>query len=132
MTIGGSIKVDFPAIMQRMRKLRADISYDNSVQKLEEDYGIHVFIGKAVFVSPSSVIVNGNTLNFKKACIASGAEIAFPCIPGVKEVQPLTSNTIFNLTELPRQLVVIGGGPIGCGTSFTCFFFFLNRKNLSI
>lgn len=98
-----------------MRKLRADISPNDSVQKLEEEYGIHVFIGKAVFDSPSSVVVNGKTLKFKKACIASGGHLALPHIPGLKEVNPLTSNTIFNLTELPRKLVVIGGGPIGCG-----------------
>ncbi len=111
-TIDGHVKVDFAAIMERMRRLRADISPHDSAQRFS-DLGIDVFIGEGKFVSSSEIEVDGQRLKFKKAVIATGARAAKLPIPGIDDVQPLTNETLFSLTELPRRLTVIGGGPIG-------------------
>jgi len=106
-------KVNFPAVMDRMRRLRAGISKNDSVWRLR-DLGVDVFLGGARFSGPETVEVAGKTLRFKKAVIATGARAAAPPIPGLAEAGYLTNETIFSLTELPRRLGVIGAGPIGC------------------
>src|SRR5258708_23733152 len=59
------------------------------------------------------VMVDGRELRFKKACIATGARPVAPALEGLKEGEYLTNETVFSLTELPRKLVVFGGGPLG-------------------
>ncbi len=112
-TVPDGAAVDFPAVMERMRKLRADISPNDSAQRFRE-LGIDVFIGDAKFTGRDSVEVNGRTLRFAKACIATGARAVPLPIPGLAEAGYLTNETLFSLTELPRRLAVIGAGPIGC------------------
>ena len=73
-----------------------------------------VFLGQAVFSGPSSVLVGAQTLRFHRAVIATGARAIHPPVPGLEAAGFLTNETVFNLTELPRRLAVIGGGPIGC------------------
>ena len=107
------VAVDFGAVMERMRKLRAHISPNDSVERFR-DLGIDVFIGDATFSGRDTIDVGGVTLQFAKACIATGARAAVLPIPGFAEAGVLTNETIFSLTELPRRLAVIGGGPIGC------------------
>src|SRR4029078_10187916 len=79
--------------------------------------GIDVFLGQGRFVSPDTVEIDGKRLRFRRAVIATGARAAVPPIPGVAEAGFRTNETIFNLTELPPRLVVLGGGPIGCELS---------------
>lgn len=105
--------VNFPAVMERMRRLRAGISTNDSVWRLRE-LGVDVFLGEGRFSGPDTVEVAGKTLRFKKAVIATGARAAAPPIPGLAEAGYLTNETVFSLTELPRRLGVIGAGPIGC------------------
>jgi pyruvate/2-oxoglutarate dehydrogenase complex dihydrolipoamide dehydrogenase (E3) component len=105
--------VDFADVMQRMRRLRASISPHDSARRFT-DLGIDVFFGQGTFTSGNSVAVAGQALQFKKAVIASGARPAEPPIDGLKEAGYLNNETLFSLTELPKRLVVIGGGPIGC------------------
>jgi len=107
------VEVDFPAVMRRMRSLRAAISADDSVERFT-GLGVDVFLGEGVFTGPDTFRVDGRTLHFKKAIIATGARPAAPPIPGLAEAGFLTNETVFSLTELPRRLAVIGGGPIGC------------------
>ena len=109
----GSISVDFPAVMARMRRLRAGISPHDSARRFADELNVDVFFGRARFTGRNTVEVNGKTLNFAKAVIATGATAAIPDIPGLADVPYLTNATIFNLTELPAQLAVIGAGPIG-------------------
>ncbi|MBI4625025.1 MAG: mercuric reductase [Verrucomicrobia bacterium] len=117
----GGITVDFPAVMERMRRLRADISPHDSAERFR-GLGIDVFIGNASFSGPDAVNVAGpsdksgagKTLRFAKAAIATGARAAAPGIAGLGDVPYLTNETVFSLTELPRRLGVIGAGPIGC------------------
>lgn len=105
--------LDFGAVMERMRRLRAGISHHDSAARFR-GLGIDMFIGEARFAGRDSVEVGGKTLRFAKACIATGARAAAPPIPGLAEAGYLTNETVFSLTELPRRLAVIGGGPIGC------------------
>lgn len=107
------VEVDFATVMQRMRRLRASISPHDSAQRFRE-LGVDVFFGEGKFTSGQTIEVAGETLRFSKAVIATGARAAELPIPGLKEAGYLTNETLFSLTELPRRLVVIGGGPIGC------------------
>ena len=106
-------RVSFPSLMERMRRLRAQISRNDSVSRFR-DLGVDVFLGEGRFSGPDTVEVAGKTLRFKKAVIATGARAAVPPIPGLADAAYLTNETIFNLTELPGRLAVIGAGPIGC------------------
>jgi len=107
---------DFGAAMERMRRLRAGISVHDGASRFQ-GLGIDVFLGDGRFVSPDTVEVAGERLRFRRAVIATGARAAEPPIPGLAETGFRTNETIFNLTELPSRLVVIGGGPIGCELS---------------
>jgi pyruvate/2-oxoglutarate dehydrogenase complex dihydrolipoamide dehydrogenase (E3) component len=107
------VRVDFPSVMERMRRLRAGISPHDSAERFR-NLGIDVFFGDAKFVGPTVVDVEGQRLEFSKAVIATGARAADPRIPGLAEAGYLTNETVFSLTELPARLIVLGAGPIGC------------------
>jgi pyruvate/2-oxoglutarate dehydrogenase complex dihydrolipoamide dehydrogenase (E3) component len=109
----GNIQVDFPGVMQRMRRIRARISRVDSVQRLSAS-GVDVFLGEAHFTGTDTLSVDGTTLHFRKAVVATGARPDTPSIPGLAEAGYLTNENVFDLTELPRRLLVIGGGPLGC------------------
>ena len=107
------IEVDFPAVMERMRKLRAGISHHDSAQRFQQ-LGIDVFLGEGHFLRNNSIKVSGQTLRYKKAVIATGARAVRPSIEGIEQTGFLTNETVFSLTQRPERLAVIGGGPIGC------------------
>jgi pyruvate/2-oxoglutarate dehydrogenase complex dihydrolipoamide dehydrogenase (E3) component len=75
---------------------------------------VDVFFGEARFVGFDTLTVDGIRLRFKKALIATGARPDTSSVPGLAEAGHLTNENIFDLTELPRRLLVIGGGPLGC------------------
>ncbi len=104
---------DFAAAMERMRRLRAQISRHDSARRFR-DLGVDVFIGDGRFTGRDAAEVGGRRLHFRRAVVATGARpVALP-IPGLVEAGFLTNESVFTLTELPRRLGVIGGGPIGC------------------
>ena len=107
------IEADFPAVMERMRSLRAAISRHDAAQRFR-DLGVDVFLGEARFSGPRTVEVAGQILNFSKAVIATGARAVDPPVPGLPEAGYLTNETVFSLTERPRRLLIMGGGPLGC------------------
>ncbi|TAL97318.1 MAG: mercuric reductase [Rhodanobacter sp.] len=111
--IPADIRVDFAAVMARMRAIRTRIGRADSVQRLEAA-GVDVFFGQARFTSGTTLAVDGLRLHFKKAVIATGSRPCTPSIPGLVEAGFLTNENVFDLTELPRRLLVIGGGPLGC------------------
>jgi pyruvate/2-oxoglutarate dehydrogenase complex dihydrolipoamide dehydrogenase (E3) component len=111
--VGGEIRVNFAAAMERMRRLRAGISPHDSAARFR-NLGIDVFLGQGSFLDDQSVEVAGQTLQFKKAVIATGARASAPPIPGLAGVPYLTNETVFSLTERPPRLGIIGAGPIGC------------------
>jgi pyruvate/2-oxoglutarate dehydrogenase complex dihydrolipoamide dehydrogenase (E3) component len=109
-------EVDFAAAMERMRRLRAHISRHDSAKRFR-DLGVDVFQGGAAFTDRRTVKVAGATLRFQKAVVATGSRAARPSIEGLEAAGYLTNETVFNLTERPRRLLVIGGGPLGCELS---------------
>jgi pyruvate/2-oxoglutarate dehydrogenase complex dihydrolipoamide dehydrogenase (E3) component len=106
-------EVDFAAVMARLQKLRAGISHHDSAKRFS-DLGVDVFLGEAHFSSSDAIEVAGKILRFKRAVVASGARAVQPPIEGLAEAGFLTNETVFDLTERPRRLAIIGGGPIGC------------------
>jgi pyruvate/2-oxoglutarate dehydrogenase complex dihydrolipoamide dehydrogenase (E3) component len=111
--IAGPVDIDFGAAIERMRRLRAGISQDDSAQRLAK-LGIDVYFGDARFIARDAVEVAGARLRFARAVIATGGRPSSPPVPGLAEAGFLTNETIFSLTERPRRLVVVGAGPIGC------------------
>lgn len=107
------VKVDFGAVMDRMRRLRADLSLTDSAARFRS-LGVDVFLGEAYFTGRDTIMVGDATLRFRRAAIATGARAAELPIPGLKEAGYLTNETVFALTMLPRRIAVIGGGPLGC------------------
>ncbi|OKH37882.1 mercuric reductase [[Phormidium ambiguum] IAM M-71] len=108
-----NIEVDFPAVMERMRKIRAGISHHDSAQRFQK-LGIDVFLGEGHFLQNNSIEVDDKILRYKKAVIATGARAVRPKIEGIEDAGFLTNETVFSLTQRPERLAVIGGGPIGC------------------
>ena len=104
---------DFAAVMERMRRQRADIAPVDGAERFKA-LGVDVFLGDAAFLSPDTIGVAGTTLRFRRAVIATGARAATPSIPGLRDVSFLTNETLFELTERPAHLIVLGSGPIGC------------------
>jgi pyruvate/2-oxoglutarate dehydrogenase complex dihydrolipoamide dehydrogenase (E3) component/uncharacterized membrane protein YdjX (TVP38/TMEM64 family) len=110
-------RVDFAAVMQRLHGVIADIEPHDSVERYT-GLGVEVLQGHARITNPWTVEVTlpdglKQTLTTRNIVIASGASPFVPPIPGLKEAGFLTSDTVWGLRELPKRLVVLGGGPIG-------------------
>ncbi len=103
---------DFADIMARVRRVVHTIEPHDSVERYSA-LGVECLRGEAKITSPWSVQVNGRTLTTRSIVIAAGARPFVPPLPGIDAVQVLTSDNIWELRELPRRLVVLGGGPIG-------------------
>jgi pyruvate/2-oxoglutarate dehydrogenase complex dihydrolipoamide dehydrogenase (E3) component len=104
---------DFQAAMQRIRRIRTRIAEYHAVERLQAQ-GIDVFFADARFVEAHVVIAGQTPLSFEKAIIATGARPRSSNIPGLDQVGFLTSDSIFDLVELPKRFGVIGGGALGC------------------
>ncbi len=111
--IPGGPEVDFAAVMDRLRRLRAGLAPHDGARRFTE-LGVDVFLGPARFADDATVEVEGTRLPFRRAVIATGARARLPDVPGLAAAAPLTNETVFNLTALPPRLAVLGGGPIGC------------------
>ncbi len=107
-------EINFSAVMERMRRVRAEISPHDSAQRFKEEFNVDVFLGEARFNSADTVEVGGKILRFKKAVIATGAKATAPDIEGLKDAGYLTNETVFSLTERPQRMAIIGAGPLGC------------------
>jgi len=104
-------EINFAYIMERMRRIRANISHHDSAERFK-NLGVDVFLGSAHFLTQNTLEVEGQKLNYKKAVIATGARAFIPDIDGLKEVGFYTNEIIFSLTDLPPSLAIIGGGAI--------------------
>lgn len=109
----GSVQSDFAAIIGRLRQLRDHLGRRDSAERLTAA-GVDVYFGQARFTAPDRIEVAGRELTFRRAVIASGGRPVLPDVPGIESIDCLTTETIFALNELPRRLLVIGGGPMGC------------------
>lgn len=105
--------VSFSKVMERMRRLRAQIAPVDSYEGTKAA-GADMYFGKAVFKGPHEVEVDGQTLRFRKAVICTGGRAMVPPIPGLRESPYKTNADLFNLDTLPPRMVVVGAGPIGC------------------
>ena len=119
-------EVDFAGVMRRVHEVIGAIEPHDSVERYTL-LGVEVLKGHARITSPWTVEIRQadgsvQTLTTRSIVIAAGARPFVPPIPGLKEADFLTSDTIWGLTELPKRLVVLGGGPIGCelAQSFAC------------
>jgi len=111
--VPGNIGIGFSTVMERMRRIQARLSRAASALRLSEA-GVDVYFGEARFAGSDTVAVAGEVLRFRKALIATGARPLTPAIPGLAAAGYLTNENVFNLTECPRRLLVMGGGPLGC------------------
>jgi pyruvate/2-oxoglutarate dehydrogenase complex dihydrolipoamide dehydrogenase (E3) component/uncharacterized membrane protein YdjX (TVP38/TMEM64 family) len=109
---------DFAEVMARVQRVVQTVEPHDSAERYTS-LGVEVIEGAAKMVSPWEVEVTGNDgsrrrLTTRSIVIAAGARPFVPPIPGIEETGYLTSDTVWALRELPRRLVVLGGGPIGC------------------
>jgi dihydrolipoamide dehydrogenase len=107
------VDFDFPDVMGRVHDVIKKVAPHDSIERYTK-LGVNCYTGSAKILSPHEVEVNGKTLTTKNIIIATGARPAIPPIPGLDQVDYLTTDTIWNLNKLPEKLVVMGGGPIGC------------------
>ena len=111
--LDGPPRMDFAAVMERVRRMRSLSSAGDAVQVVEQT-GAEVYLGHTRFTAPNIVEVDGRQLRFRKAVIATGSDPLVPPIDGLQTGEYLTNESVFSLTELPERLVVIGGGPLAC------------------
>ena len=109
----GEPTVDFPRVMERVRQVIKEIEPHDSIERYTE-LGVDCLQGEAKILSPWQVEVNGQSITTRNIIIASGARPFVPPIPGLDQLDYLTSDNLWDLTELPQRLLVMGGGPIGC------------------
>ncbi|EDX90229.1 FAD-dependent oxidoreductase [Alcanivorax sp. DG881] len=119
-----SIRNDFRfrTLMERVHTIIKKIEPHDSVERYSE-LGVDCRYGEATFISPWEVeIRNGDhreRLTARSIIIATGAQPFIPPVPGIEDMDALTSDTLWNIEEQPQRLVVLGGGPIGCELSQT-------------
>ena len=106
-------EVDFAAVMERVRRVRADLSPVDSAERFR-GLGVDVFLGEGKFVNDDTVEVAGAKLRFGRCLIATGSRaVVLDDLPDYG-CPRYTNESIFTLTDLPKRLLVVGGGPIGC------------------
>ena len=116
----GKVSVDFKQVMQQVQSVIKDIEPHDSVERYTK-LGVNVEQGEARIVSPWEVDVtsNGETkrITTRSIIIATGAKPLVPSFEGLDKIDYLTSDTLWELEELPKRLLILGGGPIGCELS---------------
>jgi pyruvate/2-oxoglutarate dehydrogenase complex dihydrolipoamide dehydrogenase (E3) component/uncharacterized membrane protein YdjX (TVP38/TMEM64 family) len=108
-----SVEVNFPKVMERVQRVIETVEPHDSVERFT-GLGVNCVQGDARILSPWEVEVNGEILTARNIVIASGARPRVPDIPGLAQLDYLTSDTIWDIREAPQRLLVLGAGPIGC------------------
>jgi pyruvate/2-oxoglutarate dehydrogenase complex dihydrolipoamide dehydrogenase (E3) component len=106
-------KADLQRVVLRLKQIERRIGGYHSLERLQR-IGVEVHLGAAQFADARTLKVGGRAIRFRNALIATGARTRHANIPGLIEGCYHTSESIFELTELPRRLAVVGGGPLGC------------------
>ena len=109
----GEKKLNFGKVMERIEKVIKSIEPHDSPERLAS-LGVKCIKGSAKIESPYLVSVNGKTISTRTIIVATGASPMLPPIHGLESVDFLTSESVWNLKSLPKRLLVIGAGPIGC------------------
>ena len=110
---GHEPEIDFQAVHDHVKGVIAAIAPHDSQERFE-GLGVRVIRAPARFVGPQEIEADGDRIRARRIVVATGSSPAVPPIPGLAEVPHLTNETVFDLTERPERLIVIGGGPIGC------------------
>jgi pyruvate/2-oxoglutarate dehydrogenase complex dihydrolipoamide dehydrogenase (E3) component len=105
--------IDFGDVVDRMRRVRARIAEYHCADRLRA-LGVDLVRGDARFVGPNTLAVGDELLHFRKALVATGAHPRRSNIPGLDGIGYQTSESVFEMTALPKRLAVVGGGPVGC------------------
>ena len=113
------LQCDFADVMARVRKVVEAIAPHDSIARYT-GLGVDVMQGRAKIVSPWEVEVDGKKVSTRSIVIATGSQPIVPDIPGMREAGFVTSDTLWELKELPSELIVLGGGPIGCELAQAC------------
>jgi len=108
-----SAEIDFSQIMGRVQNVIKQIEPHDSIERYT-GLGVDCVQGEAMITSPWTIEVNGKIITTKSIIVAAGAEPFVPTIEGLDTIDYYTSDTIWDLRELPERLLIIGGGPIGC------------------
>ena len=111
-----TVEMNFSDVMERVQRIIRKIEPHDSMERYRS-LGVECIQGSAKIISPYEVEVNGKRLTTKSIVIASGAGPLLPPIPGLKNMDPLTSDNLWDLRDQPKKLLVLGGGPIGCELS---------------
>ena len=106
-------EVDFPRVMQRVQDVIASIAPKDSMARYRE-LGVNCIAGEARLEDAHHVAVGDQLVSARSIVLATGASPFVPPIPGLADADPLTSDSLWSLEELPKRLLVMGGGPIGC------------------
>ncbi|WP_429091261.1 FAD-dependent oxidoreductase [Aeromonas rivipollensis] len=106
-------RADFAAVMERVATVIKEVEPHDSVERYQ-GLGVECIQGRARFVSPWELEVDGRRLSSRHIVLATGARPLVPKLPGLEQVPYLTSDSLWQLREPPRHLLVLGGGPIGC------------------
>ena len=104
--------VDFPLVHQHVHGVIASIAPHDSVERFES-LGVTVLKGSAAFVSPTEVVAGSHRIRARRFALATGSRAFVPPVDGLRELEPLTNENIFDLRERPDHLLIVGGGPIG-------------------
>lgn len=107
------VEFEFAEVMERIQRVITTIEPHDSIERYES-LGVDCVTGDAYIRSPWEVEVNGKVITTRNIVIATGARPTIPNIPGINEVEPLTSDTIWDLRQRPDRLLVVGSGAIGC------------------
>jgi len=108
-----SVRVDFRRVMERVQAVVKTIEPHDSVERYTS-LGVDCVQGDARIVSPWEVEVNGARISARNIIIATGARPRVPDVPGLADLDYLTSDTVWEIREAPARLLVVGAGPIGC------------------
>lgn len=108
-----SAEVNFAKIMDRVQNIVKEVAPHDSFERYS-NLGVECVQGEAQIRSPYEVEVNEKIMTTKNIVVATGASPLVPPIPGLSDVEFLTSDNIWSLRVLPKRLIVLGGGPIGC------------------
>ncbi|MAL17730.1 MAG: mercuric reductase [Balneola sp.] len=116
--IDGEPNIDFKKVMQHVDEVRKEVYHDADRPEIFEDQKIEVVFGKASFKDSHTIDIQltdggSRTVSSKYFIIATGAKAFVPPIDGIQDVDYLTNESLFEIEELPKELLIIGGGPIG-------------------
>lgn len=106
-------QVDYAKVHEHIHDVIATIAPNDSAERFR-NLGVRVVTGTAKFVEQDIIAVGETRIRGKRFVIATGSSPIVPDIPGLTDIPYLTNETIFDLKEQPKKLIVIGGGPIGC------------------